>query len=199
MDDEMKRGLVDEIQELIGLEKEEADRHFEAGRFDSRMMERIRQEKERKARFWPIIVGRFGPRTAVVLILLAVAGVILFREFSRPSPGPTARIITRLLSAAGGGRLDPDRTDRAPRLDGAEYTEVGWALKGVLYASLRQSLEDIGLTGALSTALGGTATPAAPGEEQSPSSFPRPESMKLRTGEEYRLFFSGFLKRLKEV
>jgi hypothetical protein len=55
------------------------------------------------------------------------------------------------------------------------------------------------LIAALSRALRGGPAPAAPGENPGQALSPRAGSVKLRTGEDFQTFFTGFLKRLEEV
>jgi hypothetical protein len=195
----MEPGQADEIQELIRREKEEAERSFEGARFDARLFERIGKAEGRRPEAWPVFLTKPGPVVTFFVLILAFAGLLFFRTFS-PSPlRPTIRAMSAAFekSGAGLGTSGQDRT--AQRIATAEYTELGWAIKGVLYACKRQALGDISLTDALSRVFLDTASRAASGRDGEGTLSPRVEAPKLRTDEDYRMFFTGFLKKLEEV
>lgn len=190
---------VDEIQELIRREKEGAERSFESTRFDSRLFERIQKARERRPAAWPVVLRKPGPIAAFSALVLAVAGFLLFRTFS-PSPFPrVVRTMSALLDKPGVGRGASGQDRIAQRIATAEYTEFGWALKRVLYACERQSLEDVSLMDALSRVFLEEVARAASGQGRKTAFSRRMESPKLRTGEDFRMFFTGFLKRFEEV
>lgn len=195
----MESVQVDEIQEIIRKEKEEAERGFEGARFDARLFERIRKAREPRPTAWPIFLIRPGPVVAFSVLVLAFAGFLLFRTFS-PSPlQPTIRAMGAVLEKSGAGRGTSGQDRTAQRIATAEYTEFGWAIKGVLYACKRQALGDVSLTDALSRVLAKGTSQAASGREKGEAAAPGEESFKLQTAEDFRMFFAGFLQKLKEV
>jgi hypothetical protein len=194
----MEPGQVDEIQELIRGEKEEAERSFESHRFDARLFERIHKARKGRPAAWPVVLRKPGPIIAFSMLVLALVGFLLFRTFS-PSPfQQTVRAMSAVL-AGGDGQRSSGQNRIAHGIARAEYTEFGWALKGVLYACERQALGDVSITDALSRVFLGGASRAASSREGENASSPRKESPKLRTGEDFRMFFAGFLKRFEEV
>jgi len=199
MDAEMNSGQADETQELIRREKEEAGRSFDSARFDARLFERIRRVQEGGPPTWLVWLKKPGPVAAFSALVLAVAGLLLLRTFS-PSPfQPTVRAMSAVLDKPGVGRGTSGQDRTAQRMATAEYTEFGWAIKGVLYACERQALGDVSMTDALSRVFLDAASRAAPSREGADTLSPRVEAPKLRTGEDFRMFFTGFLKRFEEV
>lgn len=199
MDDKMNPGQVDEIQELIRREKEEVERSFEGARFDARLFERIGKAEGRRPEAWRIFLKKPGPIIAFSVLVLAIAGLLLFRTFF-PSPSEqTVRALSAVLAEAGDGQKSSGQNRMAQRIARAEYTEFGWALKGVLYACERQALGDVSLTDALSRVFLEKTSPVASSQDRDKTPFPRMESPKLRTGEDFRMFFAGFLKKFEEV
>ncbi len=195
----MESVQVDEIQEIIRKEKEEAERGFEGARFDARLFERIRKAREQRPTAWPIFLIKPGPVVAFSVLVLAFAGFLLFRTFS-PSPlPPTIRAMSAVLDKSGAGRGTSGQDRTAQRIATAEYTEFGWAIKEVLYACKRQALGDVSMTDALSRVFQEAASRAASGRDGEDALSPRVEAPKLRTVEDFRMFFAGFLQKLKEV
>jgi len=199
MENSLKSGRSDDIQELVRLEKEEAERSFENHRFDARLSKRIREATEERAAAWPSFLRRPAPVVALSLLLLALAGFLLFREHSASPFQQTVRMMSAVLAEAGDGQKPHERADANQIIREAEYTDFGWALKGVFYACERQALGDINLTDSLSfifqkkvpkaLSISDRKNPPSAGEE-------RP---RLRTDEEFRIFFIVFLKKLEEV
>lgn len=199
MEDRRERGQVDEIAALIRREKEAADRNYDGRLFEARLLERVRRAGQRESHATPFVFKKLVPVAALAAIVLSIAGSLIFRALPRPQPQPADQAIGAVLARSGEGRLDAQENGTDRKIDRLEYTEFGWALKGVLYASKRQALGDVSLTGALSGALRSGTRPGAPGENVGPPKYPRRGSLKLRSGEEFRMFFSGFLKSLEEV
>jgi len=199
MDVEKNPGQVDEIQELIRREKEEAERSFESHRFEARLVERIRKATEERPASWLVLLRKPGPIMVFSVFVLALVGSLLFRVFPSSPLQQTVGAMSAAFekSGAGLGTSGQDRT--AQRIATAEYTELGWAIKGVLYACKRQALGDISLTDALSRVFLDAASRAASGRDGEGTLSPRVEAPKLRTDEDYRMFFTGFLKKLEEV
>lgn len=195
----MEPGQVDEIQDLIRGEKEEAERSFESHRFDARLFERIRKTREGRSAAWLFFLRKPGPTLAVSVLVLALVGSLLFRVFPSSPLQQTVRALSAVLTEAGDGRRITGQSHLDQRIAGAEYTEFGWALKGVLYACERQALGDVSITDALSRVFLTKASLAAPSQEGENASSPRMESPKLRSGEDFQMFFSGFLKKFEEV
>ena len=195
----MESGRADKIQEVIDGEKEEAGQNFDSQRFETALFKRIRDAKERSSAPAPVFLRKPWLAAAFSAILLAVAGSLIFRAWPRSQPQPAAQAIGAVLALSGDGRRDAQDNRPARGIDGPEYTELGWALKGVLYAYKRQALGEVSLTGALSGALRSGPGPGGPGENVSQPKYPRTGSLRLRTGEEFRMFFARFLKSLEEV
>lgn len=199
MDNSIKSGRSGDIRELVRLEKEEAERSFKSLRFDARLLKRIREATEERPTAWPAFLRKPAPVVALSLVLLALAGFLLFREHSASPFQQTVRTISAVLAEAGDGQKPNERADANQLIRAAEYTDFGWALKGVFYACERQALGNINLTDSLSLifqkkapqalSIGDTKNPPSAGEE-------RP---RLRTDEEFRTFFIVFLKKLEEV
>jgi hypothetical protein len=199
VEDRRETGQVGEIQDLIHREKEEAERSFESARFETQLFERIRSARGARPTIWLVLLRKPGPVMALSALFLAVAGFLLFRK---PSPSPfhqTVRAMSAVLEDARDGRQMKGQDSTAQRIATAEYTDFGWALKGVLYACERESLGEIELADAFSRVFLEEARQPAPGRDGGKSSFPRVESLKLRTGEDFQMFFTSFLKKFREV
>lgn len=192
-------GRPDKIQELIFKEKEAAETSFEAARFDARLFERIRSAAEPRTAIWLGLLRKPGPVMAISSLVLAVAGLLLLREPSASPIQQTVRAISAVLDDAGAGRKMKGDDSAAQQIVAVEYTDFGWALKGVLYACERQSLEDIDLAESLSRIfLEGPSLPAA-SRGEGKTRLPDVESFKLKTAEDYRVFFTRFLRKFEEA
>lgn len=199
MEDKRESGRPDKIQELILKEKEAAERNFETTRFEAGLFERIRNAEAIKPATGPVFIRRPGPVLALAALLLIIAGFLFFR---RPSPPPfeqTVRAMSAVLGTTGYGRQIEDKDSTAQRISVAEYTEFGWALKGVLYACERESLGDVGLAEALYRVLLRGTPRAAPSAAREQSYSPGEEGIRLRTDRDFQTFFTGFLKKFEEV
>ncbi|OFW57612.1 MAG: hypothetical protein A2Y75_08185 [Candidatus Solincola sediminis] len=199
MNENINPGQVDEIQELIRREKEEAERSFEGHGFDAQLSERIGKAREGRSAAWHVFLKKPGPIVAFSVLVLALVGLLLFRTFSPPPFQQTVRAMSAVLAGAGDGQETSGQNRTAQRIARAEYTEFGWAVKRVLYACERQPLGDVSLMDALSPIFLEKASLAAPSQEGENASSPRVESPKLRTGEDFQMFFAGFLKKFEEV
>ena len=199
MDVETNHAPVDEIQELIGGEKEGAERSFDGARFNSRLFERIRRDGERRPAAWLVLLGKPGPVVVISALVVAVSGILLLRTPPSSPYQEAIRAMSAALEKRGVGRETSGQDRIAQKIATAEYTELGWAIKGVLYACERQALGDISLTDALSRVFLDAASRAASGRDGEDILSPRVEAPKLRTAEDYRMFFTGFLKKLEEV
>ena len=199
MEDKWGGGPSDEIDTLIGREKEAADRNFDDRQFEGRLLERVRRAGKREAQASPFVLPKFVPVTALAVVLLAISGFLIYRAWPRLQPHPADQAIGTVLARSGYGRLEAQVYGSNWGIERPEYTEFGWALKGVLYASKRQALGDVDLTGALSGALREGPGPGSSGENPDRPVYQRPGSLRLGSGEDFRMFFSGFLKRLEEV
>jgi len=195
----MEPGQVDEIQDLIRGEKEEAERSFEGQRFDTQLFERIHKSTGGRPATWLFFLRTPGPVMAFSVFVLVLAGFLLFRTFSSSPFQGTVRAMSAVLAEAGDGRRITEQGRMSRRIAGAEYTEFGWALKGVLYACERQSLGDVSLADALSPLFLEKASRAVSNQDGESASSPRVESPKLRTGEDFQMFFTGFLRKFEEV
>jgi len=199
MEDRMGLGRADKIQELIRREKEDAERNFESARFDARLFERIRSASEASPKTWFVFLRKPRPVIALSALLLAIAGFLFFRKLS-PSPfQQTVRAMSAVLDDAGDGRKTRGQDSMAQRIATAEYTELGWALKGVLYACERESLGDVELADALSRVFLKEDPRAASRQGGTNPPLPRADSLQLKSGEDFQSFFSGFLKKFEEV
>jgi len=199
MNDKMDPDQFDEIREIIRREKEEAERSFDSHRFDAQLFERIGKAREGRSAAWRIFLKKPAPIIAFSVVVLALVGLFLFRTFSPPPFQQTVRALSAVLARAGDGQKTSGQNRTAQRIARAEYTEFGWALKGVLYACERQALADVSLTDALSRVFLEKTSPVASSQDREKAPFPRMESPKLRTGEDFREFFAGFLKKFEEV
>ncbi|MDH4270846.1 MAG: hypothetical protein OEW18_02595 [Candidatus Aminicenantes bacterium] len=199
MEDRMESGRADRIQELIQREKEDAERNFESSRFDARLFGRIQSASEASPKTWFVFLRKPRPVIALSALLLAIAGFLFFRKLS-PSPfEQTVRAMSAVLDDAGDGRQMKEQDSMAPRIATAEYTEFGWALKGVLYACERESLGDVELADALSRVFLKEDPRAASRQGGANPPLPRADSLQLKSGEDFQSFFSGFLKKFEEV
>jgi hypothetical protein len=199
VEDRMDSSQADKIEELIRREKETAERNFESTRFDARLFERIRNATAARQTMWSVLLRKPGPAMALAALVLTIAGFLLFRK---PSPSPlqqTVRAISAVLEDAGDGRQMKGGDSMAQRIATAEYTDFGWAFKGVLYACQRESLGEVELADALSRVFLAGAPQAAPSEDRERASSPGMERPTLRTGEDFQTFFTGFLKKFEEV
>ena len=199
MNDKMDPDQFDEIQELIRREKEEAERSFDSHRFDAQLFERIGKAREGRSAAWRIFLKKPAPIIAFSVLVLAIAGFLLFRTFFPLPSEQTVRALSAVLAEAGDGQKSSGQNRMAQRIARAEYTEFGWALKGVLYACERQALGDVSLTDALSRVFLEKTSRVASSQDREKTGFPRMESPKLRTGEDFRIFFADFLKKFEEV
>jgi hypothetical protein len=199
MEDRIKSGRADNIQELIQREKEDAERTFENARFDARLSERIRDAAEARPAVGFVWLRKPGPVMAFSAIVLAIAGFLLFRKLS-PSPfQQTVRAMSAVLAEAGDHRQMKGQDSRAQRIATAEYTEFGWALKGVLYACERESLGNVDLADAFSRVFLEENPRAASRRGGTKPPLPRAKSLQLKSGEDFQTFFTGFLKKFEEV
>lgn len=199
MEGKREPGRPDKIQELIFKEKEAAERNFETLRFETGLFERIRNAEAAKPATGPVSIRKPVPILALTTLLLIIAGFLFFRG---PSPRPferTVRAMSAVLGSAGEGRLMKERDSTAQSITTAEYTDFGWAFKGVLYACQRESLGNVDLVDAFSRFFLEEARQPALGWDGGKSSIPRGESLNLRTEEDYQMFFTGFLKKFEEV
>jgi len=199
MENSPKSGRSGDIRELVRLEKEEAERSFESHRFDARLSTRIREATEERAAAWPVFLRRPAPVVALSLVLLALAGFLLFREHSASPFQQTVRTISAVLAEAGDGQKPNERADANQLIRAAEYTDFGWALKGVFYACERQALGNINLTDSLSLIFQKKAPQALSIGDRKNRLSAGEEQPRLRTDEEFRMFFIVFLKKLEEV
>jgi len=195
----MKPGRSGDIGELVRLEKEEAERSFESRRFDARLLKRIGDASKEKAAARPFFLRKPAPVVALSLLVLAIAGFLFFRKPSASPFQQTVRMMSAVLAEAGDGRKPLQRADVNQLIRKAEYTDFGWALKGVFYACERQALGDFNLTDSLSLIFHKKAPKAlSPGDRKNPPAAGE-ERLRLRTDEEFRTFFIVFLKKLEEV
>jgi len=199
MDHNLKSGRSDDIQDLIRLEKEEAERGFESRRFDARLFWRIREATEEKPVAWPAFLRKPAPVLALSLLLLALAGFLLFRKRPESPFQRTVRTISAVLAEAGDGRKPHGQADANQLLRKAEYTDFGWAVKGVFYACERQALGDINLADCLSLIFQKNAPQTLSSGDRRSLPAAGEEQPRLRTDEEFRRFFIAFLKKLEEV
>lgn len=199
MEDRMDPSQADKIEELILTEKETAERSFDSTRFDTRLFERIRNTSEARPATLSVLMRKPRPVIAISALILVTAGFLLFRRLS-PSPfQQTVQAMSAVLAEAGDGQRVTAESRLAQRIATVEYTNFGWALKKILYACERESLSGIELTDALSRVFPGEARQSPPGRDAGKFSFPRMKSLKLRSGEDYQMFFTGFLKKFEEV
>jgi hypothetical protein len=199
MEDRMESGRADRIQELIQREKEDAERNFESSRFDARLFGRIHKATETGPTAWLDLLRKPGPVMALSALVLLIAGFLLFRKLP-PSPfQQTVRAMSAVLAEAGDGRHAAEESRLAQRIARAEYTEFGWALKGVLYACERESLGNVDLADALSRVFLDEGSRAALRRGGTNPPLPRADSPQLKSGEDFQSFFSGFLKKFEEV
>lgn len=199
MKDRMDPGQADKIEELILTEKETAERSFDSTRFDTRLFERIRNTSEARPAILSLLMRKPGPVMAISALVLVTAGFLLFQRLS-PSPfQQTVQAMSAVLAEAGDGQRASVESRLAQRIATVEYTDFGWALKKILYACERESLSGVELTDALSRVFPEGARQPPPGRDGGKSSFSRMKSFKLRSGEDYQMFFSGFLKIFEEV
>ncbi len=199
MEDRMEPGQAGKIQELIRREKEEADRNFEGARFEERLLERVHKATETRPTTWLTLLRKPAPVVALSALVLVIAGSLLLRRLPPSSFQQTVREMSAVLAEAGDGRRAAEESRLAQRIATAEYTEFGWALKEVLYACERQALGQVSLTYALSRVLLEEAPRAAPRQAGEKVPFQKAQSPKLRSGEDFQLFFTGFLKKFEEV
>lgn len=199
MDHNLKSGRSDDIRGLIRLEKEEAERGFESCQFDARLFKRIREATEEKPVPWLSLLRKPAPVLALLLLLLALAGFLLFRERPESPFRRTVWTISTVLAEAGDSRKLNGRADANQLLRNAEYTDFGWAVKGVFYACERRALGDINLADCLSLIFQKNAPQARSAGERKDLSAVGEERPRLRTDEEFRKFFIVFLKKLEEV
>jgi hypothetical protein len=200
MEDERESRRSDRIRELILREKDAAERHFESTRFEARLFERIRNTAEAgRPLSRPALLRRQWPVVAFSVLVLAVAAFLLSRAFS-PSPFQrTIRVMGSVLSEAGGRWQTAEGSSLFQRGITPEYTDFGWALKGVLYACERESLGDVGLAESLARVLTEENPQPAPPRDGSKPLLPGSPSLQLKSGEDFRMFFATFLKKLEEV
>jgi hypothetical protein len=199
MEDRMESGRGDRIQELIKGEKEDAEQNFESALFEAQLFERIQSASEASPKTWFVFLRKPRPVIALSALLLAIAGFLFFRKLS-PSPfEQTVRAMSAVLDDAGDGRQMKEQDSMTPRIATAEYTEFGWALKGVLYACERESLGNVDLAEALSRVFLKEDPQAASRRGGTNSPFPRAEFLQLKSREDFQVFFTGFLKIFEEV
>jgi len=199
MENSPKSGRSGDIRELVRLEKEEAELSFESHRFEARLSKRIRETTGERAAAWPAFLRKPAPVVALSLLLLALAGFLLFREHAASPFQQTVRMMSAVLAEAGDGRKPHERADAYQIIREAEYTDFGWALKTVFYACERQALGNINLTDSLSLIFQKKAPQALSiGDRKNPPSAGE-ERPRLRTDEDFRTFFIVFLKKLEEV
>jgi hypothetical protein len=199
MEDRMESGRADRIQELIQREKEDAERNFEGTRFDARLDERIRNSAEPRPTPWLVLLRKPGPAIALSALVLAVAGFLLFQRLSSSPSRQTIRAMSMVLAEAGDGRQTAGQIHLDQKIATTEYTEFGWALKGVLYACQRESLGDVGLADALSLVLMKEQPRSPSPRDGTRPPLPGATSMQLKSGEDFRTFFTGFLNKFEEV
>lgn len=199
MEDNLNPCPADKIEELIRREKEAAERTFENARFETQLFERVRNAEDAGPTTWFVWLRKRGPVVASSALILAIAGFLLFRKPPLSRFQQTVQAMSTVLVDARDGGRSAEEERPAQRIVGAGYTDFGWALKGVLYACERESLGDVELEDALSRIFLEEARQSAPGRVGGKSSFPRMESLKLRSGEDFKMFFTAFLKKFEEV
>jgi hypothetical protein len=196
---DMNTEKADALEELIRGEKEEAERRFDDHRFDVRLFDRICRAEEGRSTGLLVWLTKPGPALAILALFLVISGFLLFRMLSPSPPPQTGRAISAIFDRAGGGLRNIELDGLAQKIATAEYTDLGWALKRVFYACERRALKDVSITDAISLAFLEKDSGDAFSRRGENAAFPRMESPKLRTGEDFQIFFSGFLKRLEEV
>jgi len=199
MDHNHESGQPDDIQDLIRLEKEMAERGFESRRFDARLFKRIREAREEKPAAWPAFLRKPAPVLALLLLLLALAGFLLFQERPESLFQRTVRTISAVLAEAGDSRKLNGRADANQLVRTAEYTDFAWAVKGVFYDCERRALGDINLADCLSLIFQKNAPQTLSSGDRRSLPAAGEEQPRLRTDEEFRRFFIAFLKKLEEV
>ncbi len=199
MEDRTESGPADAVEELIRREKEAAERSLENARFDAQLFERIQNAADARPTILFVWLRERGPVVVSSALVLAIAGFLLFQRLSLSRFQQTVQAMSSVLGEAGDGQRMKGRGAKAQRIAGAEYTDFGWALKGVLYACERESLGDVELGDALSRIFPERASRTASGEGREIASPRGMESLKLRSGEDFKMFFTAFLRKFEEV